>query len=448
MRLNVFVEGVRVAVLESLDGFDHVVRYESNASPEHFISLTMPVGSTPIRWPALHPFFQINLPEGFLLAIIKEQLGPHLGGRPIDLLAVVGHNLIGRVQVSAAERPQTQDAVIDIAPLLHGEGSQRVFLELMTRFAASGVSGVVPKFLTPDTVSQFRKGTVLTDRFIVKSSSERDPFTSLNEHLCMEVSRKAGISTANTRVSDDGHVLIVDRFDVDPRTGRRKGFEDFCSLLGLSPEQKYDSTWERAVRIIREYVHPDQQRASLEQLAVMMLLTFALGNADCHAKNLGLLYTSRHDVQMAPVFEMLTVLAYDRYADDPPALFIDGRKRWDGMPAVWRFMRQHLNFNPAMQTQLVDRVCSAASEVIPELWHHIRHTKGFRDTGLRMVREWNQGMKRLQPRRSFDLPDWLQQADAQGYARPGPAQRFSATRFGESALLAPRGRKRAPRPAS
>jgi serine/threonine-protein kinase HipA len=448
VRLNVFVDGVRVAVLQSLDGFEHELRYEPEASPEQFISLTMPVKNGPIRWPALHPFFHISLPEGFLLALLKERLGPHLGGRPIDLLSVVGHNLIGRVQTSAGDQPRAQDAVIDIAPLLHGERSQRVFLEMMNQFAASGVSGVVPKFLTPDTAPQFRKGTLLTDRFIVKSSSDRDPFTSLNEYLCMEVSRRAGIATANTRLSDDGHVLVVERFDIDPLTGRRKGFEDFCSLLGLSPDQKYDSTWERAARLIRDYVQADRQHASLERLAVTLLLTFALGNADCHAKNLGLLYTSPHDVELAPVFDMLTVLAYDRYADNPPALFIDGRKRWDGMSAVWRFMRQHLNFSPAVQTELVDRVCSATSDVLPELWHHIRHTNGFRDTGLRMVSEWNQGMKRLQPRRSFDLPDWIQQADAKGYARPSPAKRFGATRIGESELLAPRSRKRATRPAS
>lgn len=73
MRLNVFVDGARVAELESLDGFEHVLRYEPEATLEQFVSLTMPVRSGPIRWPALHPFFHISLPEGFLLALLKER---------------------------------------------------------------------------------------------------------------------------------------------------------------------------------------------------------------------------------------------------------------------------------------------------------------------------------------------------------------------------------------
>jgi serine/threonine-protein kinase HipA len=47
----------------------------------------------------------VSLPEGFLLSVQKEQLGPHLGARQLDLLAVVGHNLIGRLQLSAASQP-------------------------------------------------------------------------------------------------------------------------------------------------------------------------------------------------------------------------------------------------------------------------------------------------------------------------------------------------------
>lgn len=43
----------------------------------------------------------------------------------------------------------------------------------MGQYAASGVSGVVPKFLTPETKALFRKGTVSTERNIVKASSDK-----------------------------------------------------------------------------------------------------------------------------------------------------------------------------------------------------------------------------------------------------------------------------------
>lgn len=448
MSLNVFVHGVPVATLDSPDGFEHVMSYRPGLAPEHFVSLTMPVDRQRFRWPTLHPFFQVSLPEGFLLAVLKEQLGPHLGARPLDLLSVVGHNLVGRVQVSAGEQPQADLAMADLKPLLHGASSQKVFLELMSRYAASGVSGVVPKFLSPETEALFRKGSLTTERHIVKAGSEHQPFIALNEHLCMQVAQHTGVPTAATRVSDDGQVLVVERFDIDPATGQRKGFEDFCSLLGLPPDQKYESTWERVARLVRDYVPAQRQRESNERLAVTLLLTHALGNADCHTKNLGLLYTSLQDVEVAPVYDMLSILAYERYADNPPGMYLDGRKSWDATKALWRYLQQQLGFEPAAQRALVDRVCQAVDAVVPELKRHIRHTPGFEPVGLRMLWEWNQGMKRLSERRSFVLPDWVNSAEQEGLSRPAPAARLAAPRLGESPLMAPRPRKRRPRPAS
>ena len=448
MRLNVFVHDRLVAHLHSPDGFQHELSYEPDVAPADFISLTMPVREPSWNWPALHPFFQVSLPEGFLLSALKEQLGPHLGATPLELLSVVGHNLIGRVKVSAGEQPTPQAALADLAPLLHGQDSQSVFFELLTQFAASGVSGVVPKFLTPETQALFRKGTVATERHIVKASSEHQPFVALNEHLCMSASSRCGIPVAATQVSDDGRVLVVERFDIDPHSRTRRGFEDFCSLLGLQPDQKYDSTWERAARLLSDYVPIKHRRASQERLAVTLLLTFALGNADCHTKNLGFVYTNLNDVELAPAYDMVTILAYDRYASNPPGMFIDGRKSWDATKALWRFLQQHLGIEPSTQRQLVDRVCTAVSETVPELKSHVRHTPGFDAIGLRMLWEWNEGMKRLQDRRTFPVPDWVAAAKAEGLPEPKPAERFAAPRIGESPLMAPRARKRRARPAS
>ncbi|MBS0454191.1 MAG: type II toxin-antitoxin system HipA family toxin [Proteobacteria bacterium] len=442
MKLNVFVSGRHVATLESEDGFDHNLTYLSGASTQDFVSLAMPVQTSSWTWPALHPFFQVSLPEGFLLSVLKEQLGPHLGASPLDLLSVVGHNLIGRVQVSAAAQPNPLPALEDLGPLLHGEASPQVFLDLMTRYAASGVSGVVPKFLTPETQALFRKGTVPTERHIVKASSERQPFVALNEHLCMQAAAATGIDVARTMVSDDGQVLVVERFDINPETLQRKGFEDFCSLLGLTPDDKYESTWERAARLTRDYVPKERLREANEHLAVTLLLTYALGNADCHTKNLAFVYDSFEDVRVAPVYDMLTILAYDAYANNPPGMYVDGRKDWNGHKALWRFMQQHLGIEPARQRELVDRVCGAVAQAVPELLQRIRHTVGFEPVGLRMLWEWNEGMNRLRERRTFSLPNWVDEAQAQGLPRPAPAPRFAARRIGESPLLAPRRRTR------
>ena len=443
MKLNVFVNGKAVATLSSDDGVAHSLTYRHDAAPEDFVSLLMPVQAPSWDWPiGLHPVFQVSLPEGFLLSVLQEQVGPQLGGRPLDLLAVVGRNTIGRIQVAPGESLEFPDAKLELDRLLHADVSTDVFMELMREYAISGVSGVVPKFLTPETKALFKKGTVATERHIVKGSSEKMPFVALNEHLCMEIARRTGYATPATQVSDDGQVLIVERFDIDPATGQRFGFEDCCSLLGLPPEEKYQSTWERVARLVAENVAKDLLRQSREQLAVTLLLTYALGNADCHTKNLALLYSSEEDVRMAPIYDMLTIRAYDRYAANPPGMFMDGRKTWTPKKALWRYLQQFLEIDPAGQRELVDKVCDSTSSVFPELLHHMKHTPGFDGTGARMAWEWNEGLKRLGERCTIVVPDFVSAAVNAGLAKPSPAVKYDAARIGESQLLAPRGRRR------
>lgn len=395
MNLNVFVQGRRVATLSSPDGFEHYLTYQPDAPPDAFVSLQMPVRVQSWMWPALHPFFQVSLPEGFLLSVLKEQLGPHLGASPLDLLAVVGHNMVGRVQVSAGEQP----------------------------------------------------AALATERHIVEGSSVKQPFIALNEHLCMEAARRTGFDAAMTQVSDDGHVLVVERFDIDPVTSKRLGFENCCSLLGLDPDKKYDSTWERVSRLAREWVPAAMLVRSQEQMAVTLLLTFALGNADCHSKNLAFLYSGLDDVRVAPVYDMLTILAYDQYADNPPGMYVDGRKSWNPDKALWRFLQQHLGVEPPRQRELVDLVCQSVSSVVPELIQHTRHIEGFADVGRAMLWQWNAGMKRLANRLTVVVPDFVEAAVDAGLERPVAPLKYAPKRIGESELLAPRGKRRV-RPAS
>ena len=443
MKLNVFVSRKAVAVLDSPDGFSHVLAYLPDVAQDELVSLLMPVRTQSWEWPALHPFFQVSLPEGFLLAVLKEQLGPHLGASPLDLLAAVGRNTIGRVQVSAADSVDSEPLTFELARLLHGDNSPAAFVELVREYATSGVSGVVPKFLTPETQALFKKASLATDRYIVKGSSERLPFVALNEHLCMEVARRTGFPTAQTAVSDDGQALIVERFDLVHETGARLGFEDACSLLGLTPDEKYQSTWERVARLARDFVARENLRAAQEQLAATLMLSYALGNADCHTKSIAFLYSDAHDVRLAPIYDMLSIRVYDFYATNPPGMYIDGRKTWNPGNALWRVIQQHMGIEPRQQRELADRVCEAVASVTPDLIHRTRQTPGFEVIGARMLHEWNEGLKRLQSRITVAVPDIAMQAAAAGIERPAPPVAHVPQRFGESPLLAPTGRRKA-----
>ena len=248
MPLSVYVLGREVATLAQSGDFRSVLTYHPHVAAEDFVSLTMPVRLESYVWDdQLPPVLQMNLPEGYLLQVLQEQFGPHIGASPMALLSVIGRNMVGRLQVAAADADLNAPAqAIEVAALLRGDNSEAAFAALVRQHATSGVSGVVPKFLDAQVhdgvpLGLHHKASVLTRRHIIKGSSAQLPFVSLNEHLCMQVARRV-MPTAKTEVSDDGQALVVHRFDVDEQGQPRWGMEDFCSLLGLRPAAKYDTT--------------------------------------------------------------------------------------------------------------------------------------------------------------------------------------------------------------
>lgn len=76
MKLDVQVQGRNVAQLFR-ERDEYVLQYTAQAASSDFISLAMPVREQAWRWPRdLHPFFRQNLPEGYLLSVIRRPLAP------------------------------------------------------------------------------------------------------------------------------------------------------------------------------------------------------------------------------------------------------------------------------------------------------------------------------------------------------------------------------------
>ncbi len=99
MRRELPVRAVADAVVGD---FKSVLTYHPQVAVDDFVSLTMPVRVQSYVWDdQLPPVLQMNLPEGYLLQVLQEQFGPHIGASPIALLSVIGRNMVGRLQVAA-----------------------------------------------------------------------------------------------------------------------------------------------------------------------------------------------------------------------------------------------------------------------------------------------------------------------------------------------------------
>jgi len=445
MRLAVYVLGRMVAVLESAGDFESVLTYLPDTNPADFVSLTMPARAQSYVWKdVLHPIFQMNLPEGFLLQVLQEQFGPHVTGNPQALLAMIGRNMLGRLQVSGPGAVLDQPVKsVELANILQGDNSEEAFAELVRQHASSGVSGVTPKFLDGQEPSgggfgPHQKTTLVTGKHIIKGSSGKLPYITLNEHLCMQVARRV-TPAARTDLSNDAQALVVTRFDVDDRGRPHLGMEDFCVLLGLRPAAKYDTTWERVAKAVRDHVPGALQHESFRQLANTLLLTFALRNADCHAKNLSLVYTSRADARLSPLYDMVTTCVYPGYQHNPPGISVLGRKTWSPGKSLSQFIAACFGVAMREQVRMVEAISDAVSDTAPEVRSAMMRYPGFRDIGKHMLIAWRNGVGSLRNRRVYSMGEWMPGEAFAGFSDPPKLER-NHTVVGESEGLAKRSR--------
>jgi serine/threonine-protein kinase HipA len=444
MQLDVHVSGRRVARLYR-EGDEYLLQYEVATGQEDFVSLAMPVRQKPWEWPRdLHPFFRQNLPEGYLLGVIRDLFGPYLDGTDLSLLAIVGASGIGRVTITPeGQKPGIELAPLDIQALLTAENTSARFGDLVRQYSRSAISGVVPKFLAPDAAPAMEredpsKTTLRSARHIIKGSDERTPFLGFNEfHSLRVLERLKVVPVVRSQMSQDGRVLVVDRFDVDSDGRPAYGVEDACSLLGLPPHEKYATTSERVLQATRVYIPRNAVHAQMRHFGWQMLTNYVVRNADCHSKNIALYYTSIADVAYTPVYDVVTTQAYPEFSGNPPGLSVDGRKTWAPGNTLARFFALRLGIPRSEYDEMVERLCESAVEVGREVIEMAKNEPQWRWIAKQMVHAWNEGMCSLRSSKRDKRYSGLTAAIAAAGYEPADVPINSSSVIGRSELIAP-----------
>lgn len=390
--LDVYVLNTLVGHLAQ-EGSEFVFQYLPDIAPELLVSLTMPVRlQSYVSKRGLHPIFQMNLPEGYRKERLIQRLGSQADVTDIGLLALTGMHGIGRMRIVPHGVPlSSANSALDMATLLASEGARELLFSHIERGLTDGVSGVMPKAL-----QQKQKATAWSDDCILKAGPDDLPGLAINEFLCLEVARRAGLCVPPTWLSSDGEVLAIGRFDID-ETGTPLGVEDFCSLEGEAPVNKYKGTVERIARTLSEYVSSEQRVFASNQLFTLLVLNYALRNADAHLKNFALVYNSLEDVRLAPGYDIVTVTAYDEYAKDIPGLTLSGKRVWAAGKHLQQLGIAKLQLSPSAMTAIRDKVLDAIQSVVPMLLEFTETYPQFRETGKAMLLQWQQGVRDIQP---------------------------------------------------
>ena len=268
----------------------------------------------------LFPPMDQNLPEGDLFMRIRA-LFPKQPMTPMHLLALVGRNGIGRVGYGLAGTPAAAaPRAISKAELIGTRYTPAVFNDLVAAYLSTGagIAGMQPKIMVPE------RTTVPVPSLIVKAASPAYPGLAANEFLCLSAARRAGIAVPETALSDDGQMLILDRFDMvvqDEHQVLRLGFEDIAALAGLRvrdvlSDRKYQGSYQRIAELLRQlHLHSDNLHRFFQQVAFSIMVR----NGDAHLKNFGVLYRNATDVWLAPMFDVVTtsIYKYRRYPGGP-----------------------------------------------------------------------------------------------------------------------------------
>ena len=320
-------------------------RYLDAATAQPSLALLMPPSMPTYQDGDLFPVLDQNLPEGDLFMRLR-QLYPKQPLSAMHLLALVGRNGIGRLGFCLADQaPPAPPALMSRQALLATRYTPQVFDDLVQAYlrTGAGIAGMQPKIMVPD------RPTIPIPTLIVKAAPEAYPGLAANEFLCLTAARHAGILTPGFDLSDDGQMLVIDRFDIDEH-GQRLGFEDIASLMGLRvrdtlSDRKYQGSYARIADLLKMLRLP---AANLARFFEQVAFTVMVRNGDGHLKNYGVLYRDETDIRLAPMFDVVTtaIYRYTRY-DGGPELedrtlalkLFGGRHQGRGYPTTDELLR-------------------------------------------------------------------------------------------------------------
>ena len=339
------------------------------ASPSvRALSLSLPLTSDRnLRGAAVENYFDNLLPDSTL---IRERMRTRFGtrsARTFDLLAAIGRDCAGAVQLLPPEAAPGNVKRIDSTPVSTREIAQ--LLRGITLPAVPGAPGTQdlddfrisiagaqektallrigkqwhrPHGATPTThILKLPLGLVGGRQIDMRESVE-------NEWLCAQIAAALGLPAAVTEMAvfDQQKVLVVERFDRQwmrpvasasrsatgsssaaysasaasaasaaktalPARGTwiaRLPQEDFCQATGMPSNRKYESAggpgMARCLEILAHSEAPDADRVRFIQ---SQLLFWLLAATDGHAKNFSLFHKRAHAYTLTPLYDVISM---------------------------------------------------------------------------------------------------------------------------------------------
>lgn len=396
--LEVFAGTTRAGFLGRSDLAEaaYLFGYRADCPPASAVSLSMPVIADQYdSMGALHPIFEMNLPEGVLLERLRLSFAKAVADfDDLHLLAIVGRSQIGRLRYVAEGEMPGEVPAQNLEAILKFDGADDLFEDLIERYAVhSGVSGIQPKVLLREAGSALGRLTERGATHIVKSfDPRRFPELAANEYFCLQAALHAGIRTSRARLADNRRILVVDRFDL-AADGRYLGCEDFCVLNALRAHGRYSGSYELIAKRVGQFVSGSQQAHAFEQLFALVALSCAVENGDAHLKNFAVLYQdAENTVSLAPAYDVVTTTVYQ--SRDVLALTLANSKQFPSRDALMSFGRSACGLSAARVKQVLERVHEGVKAAQRDMHRYAKDHRDFAPAAERLSAAMERGLGR------------------------------------------------------
>lgn len=297
----------------------------------------------------LPPFILSLLPEGWLEEVLNDRderamlrsgkrymSNVTIVERPSDLAALPPDILLTRL------KDFTENSLFTGRYAGPGRGDleqsfERNLAQIFERTDTPRLSGVqikAPMYLDADGTLSPSTGKPFTHILKPAGTSGFEALPVI-EWQSLALGSATGFTTPATALvpMPDGmpHALLVERFDIRTSLDDKHllALEDFCSVLGVPTEAKYDGTMERIARAVRPLSTAPEEDVLL--VLKRSLFAWLIADGDMHLKNMALLKIAEpgsaqfSSVRIAPLYDAVTTRVFPRLERDRMALKMNGK---------------------------------------------------------------------------------------------------------------------------
>jgi serine/threonine-protein kinase HipA len=303
-----------------------------NSSQFRPLSLSLPtgLGATTLKGNAVESWFDNLLPDSDAIRRRAQARFQAASTSAFDLLAAVGRDCAGAVQLLPPDQEPSGIDRIEARPLSNQEIGQR--LRAVTATPAPGslgpesdelrlsVAGAQEKtaFLLHDSQWCLPLGSTPTTHLFklpmgVIGEGQIDFSSSVeNEWLCGRLLRAYGLPMASTEMArfDGERCLIVQRFDrrlhASGAYWLRLPTEDSCQATSTPAANKYENNGGPGMVVIAELLAQSSEPSDLASFFRAQVLFWMLRAIDGHAKNFSFFLNPGGRFQLTPLYDVLS----------------------------------------------------------------------------------------------------------------------------------------------